>query len=154
METFMVTFMVERKSKNLCRRTNHRLRKSENQGTDKAPAQRVHGSNYEGLMVGAGLFGVGRKRWHWSKPDCHRPRRRRSALAVMGPARRHDWSALLDPLPLGCHTETRRQRPLRNTARPPEIAGTPAPGSAFMSLFGLRPPLDGGSRCGQCASSD
>jgi len=33
--------------------------KSENQGTDKAPAQRVHGSNHEGLMVGAGLFGVG-----------------------------------------------------------------------------------------------
>ena len=59
METFMVTFMVERKSKNLCRRTNHQLRKSENQGTDKAPAQRVHGSNHEGLMIGAGLFGVG-----------------------------------------------------------------------------------------------
>jgi hypothetical protein len=59
METFMVTFMVERKSKNLSRRTNHQLRKSENQGTDKAPAQRVHGSNHEGLMIGAGLFGVG-----------------------------------------------------------------------------------------------
>jgi hypothetical protein len=59
METFMVTFMVERKSKNLCRRTNHQLRESKNQGTDKAPAQRVHGANHEGLMVGAGLFGVG-----------------------------------------------------------------------------------------------
>ena len=59
METFMVTFMVERKSKNPCRRTNHQLRESENQGTDKAPAQRVNGSNHEGLMVGAGLFGVG-----------------------------------------------------------------------------------------------
>jgi hypothetical protein len=67
METFMVTFMVERKSKNLCRRTNHQLRESENQGTDKAPAQSVNGSNHAGLMVGAGLFGVGRKRWHWSK---------------------------------------------------------------------------------------
>jgi hypothetical protein len=30
METFMVTFMVERKSTNLCRRTNHQLRASDN----------------------------------------------------------------------------------------------------------------------------
>ncbi len=59
MKTFMVTFMVERKSRDLCCRTNHQLRPSENQGTDKAPAQRVHGSNHEGLMVGARLFGVG-----------------------------------------------------------------------------------------------
>jgi hypothetical protein len=64
METFMVTFMVERKSKNLSRRTNHQLGASENQGTDKAPVQRVHGANHEGLRVGTGLFGVGRKRWH------------------------------------------------------------------------------------------
>ena len=64
METFMVTFMVKGKSRNLCRRANHQLRASEIQGTDKPPVQRVHGSNHEGLMVGAGLFGVGRKRWH------------------------------------------------------------------------------------------
>jgi hypothetical protein len=48
-----------KKIENLCRWANHQLRASENQGTDKAPAQRVHGSNHEGLMVGAGLFGVG-----------------------------------------------------------------------------------------------
>jgi hypothetical protein len=48
-----------KKIENLSRRTNHQLRKSENQGTDKAPAQRVHGSNHEGLIVGARLFGVG-----------------------------------------------------------------------------------------------
>ena len=59
METFMVTFMVKGKSRNLCRRANHQLRASEIQGTDKPPVQRVHGSNHEGLMVGAGLFGVG-----------------------------------------------------------------------------------------------
>jgi hypothetical protein len=37
METFMVTFMVERKSKKLSHRTHHQLRESENQGTDKPP---------------------------------------------------------------------------------------------------------------------
>ncbi len=30
METFMVTFMVERKSRNLCHRTNHQLGASDN----------------------------------------------------------------------------------------------------------------------------
>jgi len=58
METFMVTFMVERKSRNLCRRTNHQLRASDKQGPDKGPAQGVHGPNHEPFMVDTGLIGV------------------------------------------------------------------------------------------------
>src|ERR1039458_2458753 len=59
METFMVTFMVERKSRNLCRRTNHQVRASENLGTDKGPAQGVHGWNHEPFMVRRQQSGVG-----------------------------------------------------------------------------------------------
>src|SRR5271156_1546794 len=142
METFMVAFMVKRKSRNLCRRTNHPLWAPDNEGLDKGPAQGVHGSNREGVNGRSRALRCRRKRWHWSKADCHRPRRRRSALGVMGPARRLGWWALLDPLPLWCHTETSLQRSLAEYGSTPEIAGTPAPGSAFMSSFGLRPPLD------------
>ena len=60
MKTFMVTFMVERNSRNLCRWTNHQVTASENLGTDKAPAQRVHGCNHEGFMVRLVQFRVGK----------------------------------------------------------------------------------------------
>jgi hypothetical protein len=191
METFMVTFMVERNSRNLCRRTNHQVRASDNYGPDKAPAQRVHGWHHEGFMVRLVQFGVGPSPsvgldhengivpaqrvhgWHHEglmvgtgligaaesggtrpRADCQRPHRRRSALGVMGPARRHGWWTPFEPSPVRCHTGTSRQRSLRNTARPRRSPATPAPGSAFMSSFGLRPPFDRWPRCGQCASSD
>jgi hypothetical protein len=55
METFMVTFMVERNSGNLGHRVNHQVRASEKFGTDKGPGQGVHGCNHEGLMVASVL---------------------------------------------------------------------------------------------------
>ena len=59
METFMVTFMVERKSRNLCLRVNHLFRALDNRGTDKGPAQGVHGSDHEPFMVRLQQFEVG-----------------------------------------------------------------------------------------------
>jgi len=50
---------------------------------------------------------------------------------VGGPVRPFGWF----------HTVASRQTSLRNTASTPETAGTPAPGSAFMSSLDLRPPL-------------
>jgi hypothetical protein len=50
----------------------------------------------------------------------------------------------------------RRRQPSRAAAEygsTPEVAGTPAPGSALMSSLGLRPSLDCRHRCGRLAPS-
>jgi hypothetical protein len=194
METFMVTFMVERKSRNLCLRVNHLFRALDNRGTDKGPAQGVHGSdhepfmvrlqqfevgsspsvaldhentitpaqgvhgsNHEGLMVDTGLIGL----IGVAGCGCTRPRGRLPQTAPTPFGARCDGTGaparLVDPFRSPPRSVSHRGQPSKVTAEygsPPEIAGTPAPGSAFMSSFGLRPPFDRWSRCGQCASSD
>jgi hypothetical protein len=72
--------------------------------------------------------------------DCHRPRRRRSALGVMGPARRHGWWTPFDPIPLRCHTVTSRQRVTAEYGSPP---GDRRHAGAGVGLYVLvRPPAD------------
>jgi hypothetical protein len=51
MESLMETLMARENSRNCCRRTKHQLSALVNPRTDKTPAQGVHGSNHEGLMI-------------------------------------------------------------------------------------------------------
>ena len=53
----------------------------------------------------------------------------------------------------GCHTVPSPQMVIPEYGSSPEIAGTPAPGSASMSSLGLRPSLDRRLRCGRSAPS-
>ena len=77
-----------------------------------------------------------------------RPHRRRSALGAMG----HEHRTIVSE-PLQRLVSHRRQpsKVAPEYASPPEIAGTPAPGSAFMSSLGRWPPFDRWRRCGQSA---
>src|ERR1017187_3834888 len=72
-------------------------------------------------------------------------------LCVMGTSAATRYLDPLDSFIGGCHTVSSPQRVIPEYGSSPEIAGTPAPGSAFISSFGLRPPFDRWCRCGQSA---
>ena len=163
MKTLMKPLMTARNSRNLCRRPKHQVRALVNLRMDKTAAQGVHESGHEGFMMSEQVCGVGPcgctdrtirtdKTPAHGVHDCnHEPLMTAPRLAVIGVGATARFVTRSSR-----RSVSRHRQPSKVTAEygsSPEITGTPAPGPAFMSSFGLRPSLDRRLRCGRSAPS-